>query len=245
MKNNHNKKNEIDYPSKLSQEESVWLYDKPFGKKEEVTDRFRDFSHIIYILSQYKRGGLLDIGAGSGWTSIFLAKCGFKVMCTDISDQMIKIARKKAKEEKIKNIEFSVIDNEKIDFQEKFDFVLIYDTLHHCPDDKKVLKNCYKALKKGGHILVVEPNSYHGKDPEAQKIAKYYGTLEKGFKPGYLINNLKKIGFTDLKRYYCNAMLTRPYSGSLKDTVVQIFGPLLNRLFFSRYKSQIWLLATK
>lgn len=243
MKNNY-KKNEKEYVSKLSSQEKKWLIGKPFGDRYESPERLRDFSHIIYILNLSEGSKVLDLGVGSGWTSIFLAKMGYVVTGLDISPEMIKIACAKAKRENV-NVNFKVMDMEKINIDEKFDAILIYDTLHHCFYESQVIANCKKLLKNQGKILIIEPNFYHGKDPKAQKIAQRYGVLEKGYSPGYLIKILKNHGFSEIKRYYANSMLTKPYNNSFKDTLIQVFAPFLNRIFFSHYRSQVWVLAKK
>lgn len=241
MKNNY-KKNEKEYVSKLTLEQKKWLINKPFGDRCESSEKLRDFSHIIYILDLSKGSRILDLGVGSGWTSIFLAKMGYVVTGLDISPEMIKIASAKAKSENAM-VDFRVMDIEKVDIHEKFDAILVYDTLHHCFQESQVIASCKKLLKDKGKILIVEPNYFHGQDPKAQKIAEKYGILEKGYFPCYLIKLLKNHGFSDIKRYYANSMLTKPYDNSFKETLVQIFAPLLNRLFFSHYKSQVWILA--
>lgn len=238
------KENEKKYISKLNKNEKKWLIQKPFGNLPESSDRIRDFSHIIAILHLRKGDKILDLGVGSGWTSIFLAKMGYEVTGVDIAPDMIDIARKNAKKDNV-DVNFLVFDNEKMLFDKKFDAILCYDTLHHCPNEEQVIKNCYKALKKEGKLLIVEPNFYHQIDKKAQKIAHRFNVLEKGFSPYYLKKILKRNNFSNIKRYYAHALATRAYDNSFVGTFKHLFSPFASRFIFGHYKSQLWILAQK
>ena len=246
------KQNEIKYVDRLDPREKKWLYTKPFGhySYRESFLRLRDFSYIIELLSlkEDKVTTLLDLGCGTGWTSIMLAKLDLAVTAVDISDNMIAIARENAKKEKSLfkgKVEFNVCDIEKINFKNQFDRVLIYDGLHHCPNEQKVLRNAYRALRPGGVMLVVEPNIGHQYDPEAQKVAKRFGVLEKGYSPVYLKKSLKKIGFKNIIRYHCNYGINKPVSGGIGSFVKQVARLVVTRLILSHYSSQVWIQAQK
>lgn len=246
------KQNEIGYVSNLTSKEKKWLYTKPFGNYnyKESLMRLRDFSYIIELLSlkEDKVTTLLDLGCGTGWTSIMINKLGIEVTAVDISDDMIAIARENAiKENNLPQgkIKFIVSDIEEINFKNQFDRVLIYDGLHHCPNEQKVLKNAYQALKPGGIILIVEPNIRHQYDPEAQKIAKRFGVLEKGYSPNYLKKEMKKIGLKNMVRFHCSYGNNKPVREGVGSLIKQVLRLIITRLFFSHNISQVWLKAEK
>jgi len=242
------KENEKKYISKLTDKEKKWVETKPFGDYDlhESFLRIRDFSYIVELLSLEgtKHLSVLDLGCGSGWTSIFLAKLGCSVTGVDISEEMITIAKENAKKENLK-IKFIVADVEKINFKNQFDRVLIYDGLHHCPDEKKVLKNIYKALKPEGMILLVEPNKRHGRDKNIQEISKKFGVLEKGYSPLYLKKIMGKIGFNNIGRYHCDYGINKPLDNGIKSFFIYFAKLIVNRLIFSYYISQVWIRARK
>jgi len=239
------KQNEIKYVDNLTPKGKKWLYTKPFGSYnyKESASRLRDFSYIVELLSldESKKISLLDLGCGSGWTSIMLAKLGLVVTGLDISKKMINIAKENAKKEKLK-INFIVSDIEKINFKNQFDRVLSYDALHHCPNEIEVLKNAYKALKPGGIILIIEPNKEHTVDRQAQEIAKKYGILEKGYSPNYLKEKMKKIGFKNIIRYDYDK---KPSPEGIISFLKQIRRLIMIRLLWSNYSFQVWLKAEK
>lgn len=242
------KLNEKKYVSNLNAKEQKWVKTKPFGNYDfrESYLRLRDFSYIIELLDldEKKSLSLLDLGCGSGWTSIFLAKLGLKVTGLDISEEMIGIAKENAKKENLK-VKFIAQDMEEIDFKKEFDRILLYDGLHHCPNEKKVLKNIAKALKPGGVLLIVEPNKGHGYNPEAQKAAQRFGILEKGYSPAYLKKILIKLGFKEIERFHCNYGVNKPLDGKVKSFFSYLAKLFVNRWFFSYYVSQVWMKAKK
>ena len=56
----------------------------------------------------------------------------------------------KAKECQIEGLEFRELDINDMDFKNKFTVIISNATLRWVKDHKKLLRNCHKALKKGG-----------------------------------------------------------------------------------------------
>src|SRR5438105_1745356 len=56
-----------------------------------------------------KNGRVLELAAGQGQDSRYLAKLGFKIICTDLSDFGLAEARRKSEQEKLV-IEFQKVD---------------------------------------------------------------------------------------------------------------------------------------
>lgn len=244
----NSKQNEINYVNNLTAKEKKWLYTKPFGNfnYDESFLRIRDLSYIIELLSldESKVFSVLDLACGPGWTSIMMAKLGLEVTGVDISKDMIEIARSNAKKENLK-INFIAEDIEKIKFKNKFDRVLIYDGLHHCPNEIKVLKNAFNALKPGGTILLVEPNKIRQHNSNAKDAAQRFGVLEKGYTPYYLKKEMKKIGFKNINRFHCGYGINKPMKSGLISSIKQITRLIVSRLVFSHFISQVWLKAEK
>jgi SAM-dependent methyltransferase len=96
------------------------------------------------------------LGCGQGRHSILLAKKGYNVTGIDYSDYLLKIAKNRAKKEKVK-INFIKKDAKKLDFENEFDVILNLFTSFGYETDKnneKIIEKVSKALKKGGKFLI-------------------------------------------------------------------------------------------
>ncbi len=145
---------------------------------------------------------VLDLGCGPGWTSIFLAARGLDVTATDLSADMLAIARENAARMGVQ-VAFREADMQAgFDLGADFDSVLIYDALHHCQDETAVLRHAYAALRPGGTILLVEPDWFHEYGRSARHDRAHYGTTERGMGWGRMTRALRKAGFVRPERVY-------------------------------------------
>src|SRR5262245_19051495 len=53
---------------------------------------------------------VLDLGCGTGWTSAFLARRGYDVLGVDIAPEMIRLARRLRRRERLANVRFQAGD---------------------------------------------------------------------------------------------------------------------------------------
>src|SRR5579871_5368343 len=101
---------------------------------------------------------IIDVACGTGLMSFRAAEAassnGF-VLGTDISDKMVEIADKTAKENNIGNIRFERMDAEELKINdEEFDVAICALGLMYAPHPINALKEMYRVLKKGGHCIV-------------------------------------------------------------------------------------------
>jgi len=99
---------------------------------------------------------LLDIASGTGEPAIPAAQIVGKtgsVLGTDLVDEMLAVARDKAAQAALDNIEFRCVDAETLDFDvDSFDAVTIRWGLMFMPEPQACLTAAHKALKQGGRI---------------------------------------------------------------------------------------------
>lgn len=105
---------------------------------------------------QIKKGRALDLGAGPGTQAIALAKMGFEVTATDISETAVKNAAKRA--EGLKNINFktdNILESRLAD-NGKFDFVFDRGCFHVLPPERRedYAEKVYKLLKPQGYLFL-------------------------------------------------------------------------------------------
>ena len=61
----------------------------------------------------------------------------------------------------ITKAEYGNIDELRVPFQEKFDYIIFGDVLEHLMNPEEVLRKLRKYLKTGGHIIISMPNVKH------------------------------------------------------------------------------------
>ncbi len=95
---------------------------------------------------------VLDVGCGTGNFSIKLAKLGCKVVGIDISDEMLTIARKKAKG---LDIEFYNMDIYDLDFDDnEFDAVFSMAAFEFIDKPQNAIEQLFSVTKEGAQILI-------------------------------------------------------------------------------------------
>jgi len=94
---------------------------------------------------------ILDLGCGDGSLTEQLAQAvpNGSVLGIDASAGMIETAKQRSRD----NLVFTQMDINKIHFQNEFNVIFSNATLHWIKDHKKLLYNCFMALKAGGMLL--------------------------------------------------------------------------------------------
>lgn len=108
---------------------------------------------------------VLDVGCGTGNFSIKLAEMGCKVIGIDVSDEMLKIAREKAKETGL-DIEFHQMDVYDISFNDnEFDVAFSMAAFEFIKEPDKAYNEMFRVLKPEGQLLIgtIHRNSSWGK----------------------------------------------------------------------------------
>ena len=98
---------------------------------------------------------VFEFGCGTGSTALLHAPHVKHVYATDLSPKMIEIARRKAAEQGIGNVDFEVagvggIDAGNANHRDNYDVVLGLNVLHLVPDRDEVISKVHAMLKPGG-----------------------------------------------------------------------------------------------
>lgn len=140
------------------------------------------------------KGRLLDLGCGTGWTSIYFARMGYDVVGQDVAPEAVVEATKFTAAKGIGNVRFIESDYESLDFNEEFDCAVFFDSLHHSLDETKAIQCAFRALKKGGVLITSEPGIGH--ERRSREVIKQFGVTERDMHPGKIIKAGKSVGFT-------------------------------------------------
>lgn len=102
---------------------------------------------------------VLELGCGTGTLALALATTGASITATDISPQMIEIAKEKAKNQGVSNVDFQVARADQSTFDgQNFDVALAFNLLHLVEDTAVTLQRLHASLKPEGLMISKTPN---------------------------------------------------------------------------------------
>jgi SAM-dependent methyltransferase len=166
---------------------------KPFSDPD-CGKYLTDMGALLSMLEPAPRR-VLDLGCGTGWTSLFLARAGYEVTGVDLAEDAVNAAREVARETGVGNVTFVAADYESFVSENAYDYVLFYDALHHAEDEAAAVRTAYRALKPGGVVFAFEPGAGHHRSTGAQKAIATYGVHEKDMPPGKVWKLGREAGF--------------------------------------------------
>lgn len=156
-----------------------------FARFYDVAERlngkvYREMCEITTCLVPFG-ARVLDCAAGTGELSIAAARKAESVLCTDISEEMLYVARKKADKGFWDNILFERRNIFALDDpDETYDIVIAGNVLHLLNSPENAVKELYRVTKCGGRILLPTFMT-RNKSDISRVLLKAYAKL--GFSP--------------------------------------------------------------
>ena len=147
------------YAQPMGVEGAAWL-DRPEREREEDPDL------AIRLLRLSKGATVADIGAGSGYFTVKLARAvGDKgtVFASDLQEGMLELLKKAVTNARIKNVVpvLAAPDDPKLPAG-SIDLALMVDVYHELSQPQVVLQHIREALKPDGRLALIE---YRAEDP--------------------------------------------------------------------------------
>ncbi|MEQ1883555.1 MAG: class I SAM-dependent methyltransferase [Bryobacteraceae bacterium] len=132
--------------------ESAKSFDDPARDQWQMPDR------VIAALGLKKGQSIADLGAGTGYFSVRLARSAAapKVFSADIERAMVTYLRERAAKENLKNMTAVQASAESPNLPEPVDIVLIVDTYHHIGNREAYFLNVAQSLKPGGRVAIID-----------------------------------------------------------------------------------------
>jgi SAM-dependent methyltransferase len=183
---------------------------------------------------------VLDVGTGTGWSSHFLAEAGYRPLGVDIAPGNVEIASAVA-ERWGSPARFAVGDMESLDLGESFGAALVFDALHHSERPAAVIEGIARHLEPGGWVLFGEPSWLHGVSPDARRVTREKGWVEKGVRVSALKRDCRRAGLGSFRRFHEG---TRAYEGRLGPFAWQL-ARLVGANLWVAPGGHIWLAAQK
>ncbi|MCI0449608.1 MAG: class I SAM-dependent methyltransferase [Chlorobi bacterium] len=141
---------------------------------------------------------ILDAGCGFGQYSYFTARRfpEANILAVDVKIDYLDDCRYFFNRSGIKNTEFEFADLTKINFENRFDFILSVDVMEHIEDDIGVFRKFHKALRSGGRVLINTPSNLGGSDAESEQDESFIGEhVRLGYSKEDICSKLMEAGF--------------------------------------------------
>ncbi len=193
------KQGEKNYPLLIGPEALAAVSRKPFSSHDCADNLVR--IGIVLGLLPPPPGRLLDLGCGTGWTSLFFARRGYDVTGVDIAPAMIDVAEELRRQHDEDNLRFLEADYEELAFDRDFDAAVFFDSLHHAVDEEQALRAAYRALRPGGVCVTTEPGEGHGAKDYSLRAVAAYDVTEKDMPPHHIVTLARQIGFRGAQVY--------------------------------------------
>jgi cyclopropane fatty-acyl-phospholipid synthase-like methyltransferase len=167
-------------------------FDNPKQLAKSFDDPARDAwqqpDRVINLLRLERGQTVADIGAGTGYFTVRLAKseAAPKVYAVDIEPSMVSYLSERAAQEHLSNVVAVQAAADTPNLPETVDLVLIVDTFHHIGNREVYFRRLAKSLKPGGRVAIIDfrPDSPEGPPKEFR------------FTPEQIKSEMSKAGYT-------------------------------------------------
>jgi ubiquinone/menaquinone biosynthesis C-methylase UbiE len=124
-------------------------------------------------LEEHGLGDVIELGCGTGYFTKAIARNASHVMATDLSDEMLKVARTRLSE--FENVTVRKADCMNTAFPaERFDSVFMANLVHVVDNPAQCLQESYRILRDGGSLIVVGFTGYQMSFSKKMKLVFRY-----------------------------------------------------------------------
>lgn len=150
-----------DKRSRVYDKQVLGVYDKAYRKTIKRSVPFLN-----------KENQLLEIGCGTGITTLPLSDYVKEITAIDTSEHMLEQAEEKADKQGKENINFLHMDLMKLGAEPcSFDVVTAYNVLLYMKDQEKILGKIHEILKPGG--IFISATDCLGRNLSRESVEKY------------------------------------------------------------------------
>ena len=147
-----------------------------------------------------KKSDVLEVGSGNGTVLLALSDLkNLRLTGADIYLSGVKFAKTQ-----VPNVSFIQMDAENIPFKNKFDAIGCFDVLEHIQNDRLVISQLYKALKKDAYLFITVPQ-YPWLWSEIDEIDRH----KRRYTQSEIIEKITDAGFT-IRHVNCFAFAVFP-----------------------------------
>ncbi len=180
---------------------------------------FTDAAGYCSLLPMVRRGlTVADVGTGTGGMLPFLAQVASRIVAIDLSAEMLRRARAKARGLGLRDVSFVQGDLSALPIEPAtVDAAFAALVLHHAPRPLSALREMARIVRPGGAVVVVDLMS-HGLDWLREEQAD----LWLGFGRDEALDLFAQAGLTDLKHQIVSRVDVRGRNGGAS-TALELF----------------------
>lgn len=142
-----------EYMLRSSVEELVEYFESP------QRDAYQQPEKVLDFLGDIKGKTIMDLGAGSGYFSIKLAKAGAHVIAADVSDEFQDYLKKRLEKDEFRDLDIELrkipYDNPSLKPGEA-DMVFLVNTYHHIEDRSEYFAKVKKGVTGEGSLVIID-----------------------------------------------------------------------------------------
>jgi len=181
-------------------------------ESERLSDQAQTLTNLLHDDTRYPTGSrVLEAGCGIGAQTVILAKNspGALITSVDISEESLKRAEEKIRQEGITNVTFRQGDIFRLPFEPgSFDHIFVCFVLEHLAEPQRALKQLRPLLKEGGTLTVIEGDHgstfFHPESEDAHRAVQCLVTLQQQIGGNALIGRelyplVTGAGYTDVQ----------------------------------------------
>jgi SAM-dependent methyltransferase len=177
---------------------------KPITNCDEAPDLLTCFAQLIGTIRPLPGMRVVDFGAGTGWSTRWLAQLGCEVVAVDVSPLALDVARLRFERLPVVGHQpeptFLVSDGVHLDLpDESVDHIICLGAFHRVPDPEAVLAELGRVLRPGGTAGFAEPGPNHSKTAQSQVEMRNHTVLENDVVMGDVWRWAEAAGFTSLR----------------------------------------------
>jgi len=182
-------------------------YDKEYDHPSMRLYNAITWSNLQRFLPTKKGALVLDAGGGTGYWALKLARCGYHVVLTDVSEMMLEVAQRKIERENLQ----STITTKLVDIRDMscfpsdhFDLVMAQgDPVSYCLDATTAVRELSRTVKRQGSVVISVDNKYATiprflKEQAFDDLTTFLrdGILQNKPSPGSLVGSFRFQAFT-------------------------------------------------
>ena len=108
------------------------------------------FSFTYWEFPSFSGKRVLDVGCGPGWIAVMYAQAGAIVTAVDLTSTAVELTKRNIEQHGLTAV-VREANAEELPFDSNtFDLVVSSGVLHHTPDFKRAITECFRVLRPGG-----------------------------------------------------------------------------------------------